>query len=352
MQIQSSQAIERRVSAIRDNQPAKPSCPKQAPVLASGKRAASLIPHSSLASSSSASTASRPQYQEDHEPPLAPALQAALRQDDWPAFTAALNDSTMDRIAEPGLMHHAARAGASRIAFRLQSRADKPVSPFAPDMKSGAFYTAIRHGNDEVAAAMLDYHTRIEEKEVPDLKPCLVAAVDDNEGRAITWLVDYSLGKKCTMPFEFLAHAIREGNARRIEIMISHPAFAKVLNDTEAEHGVLAYAIRKGAASTLGILLARKRVSANRTWLCEKTGPKGNTLLHLAAASGDPEKLKMILDFDPETRREGASDSFFARLFQGDAIDARNGDGKTALAIAVDAGHKDLAALLAARGAR
>lgn len=60
----------------------------------------------------------------------------------------------------------------------------------------------------------------------------------------------------------------------------------------------------------------------------------------------------MILDFNPETRREGASDSFFARLFQGDAIDARNGDGKTALAIAVDAGHDEVARMLVARGAR
>lgn len=79
---------------------------------------------------------------------------------------------------------------------------------------------------------------------------------------------------------------------------------------------------------------------------------RGNTLLHLAAASGDPAKLRPVLDFHPDIRRDAASESFFARLFQGNAINAKNDDGKTALAIAADAGHQALAAMLIARGAR
>lgn len=154
------------------------------------------------------------------------------------------------------------------------------------------------------------------------------------------------------MPFELLNALICESDARRVEIMLSHPAFAAVLNDPEAERMVLGYAVKKASASMLGLLLARKRSAANTGRLCEKFGGNGNTLLHLAAATGDPEKLRLILDFNPGIRREGASDSFFARLLQGDAINAKNKEGKTACALAVEAGHEELAARLTERGAR
>jgi hypothetical protein len=75
-------------------------------------------------------------------------------------------------------------------------------------------------------------------------------------------------------------------------------------------------------------------------------------LLHIAAASGNPAKLKLILDFSPDIPREGAGDSFFAKLMRGDQIDMKNNAGKTARALAHDAGHTELVGMLDARGAR
>ena len=134
--------------------------------------------------------------------------------------------------------------------------------------------------------------------------------------------------------------------------MISHPAFAAALKDPAAERLFLLHAVDNGTPFMLGLLLARKRCSKFVGSLCDKSGPRGDTLLHRAAAGGDSAKLRLILDFDPSIPGEGASDSFFARLMQGDGINVRNNEGKTALALARDAGHTALEAMLRARGAR
>jgi hypothetical protein len=354
MHIQSGHAVEHRKCAIQHGKPPKPSNPKQGPTLRSAEPADRLIPYHSFPVSSPASAPAAPQCRpgDANDAALPPAMQEAISRDDWTALSAAWNDPAAAGIDGLSLMRHAAQAGAGRIVFRLQSHAGTPVSPFAPDAASCAFYTALKHGKGQVAKAMLDSHVVMEQTALPDLERYLVAAVDNNDGNAIAWLVEFSMQKKCLMPYEFLNGAIRKPDPGQVEIMSSHPAFADVLDDVEIEYGVLNYAIKNGAASTLEVLLARKRVPGGAGWLCEQTGRTGNTLLHAAAASGDPAKLRLVLDFHPDIRREGASESFFARLFQGNAINARNGDGKTALAIATDAGHQALAAMLIARGAR
>lgn len=346
MQIQSGQRADNRSSDLLAALDSRPSHPVALPGLRSGQQAVSLIPTDFVANSSSSSTATQPDLREAHE--LEPALQDAFRQDNWSAVIAAQSGSSGARLDDIALMRHAAQAGANRIVFRLQS---KSVSPFASDIRSSAFYIAMKHGQKHVAETMLNNHSVIEQRGFPDLKPFLEAAVDDSDGKAIAWLVAFSLKNKSGMPFEFLREAIHLPNARWVELLINHPAFASVLNDPAAERLFLVDVIENGTSPMLGLLLARRRCRADTSILCDKSGPEGNTLLHLAAAVGDHAKLKLILDFDPLIRREGASDSFFTRLMQGDTINLRNNSGKTALTIALDAGHAGLASMFRARGA-
>ena len=350
MQIQSDQSIAAHGRAIHHASSSTTSRAGSTSALASRAPAVSLIPPHSGGHSLSPSNASRPAFQEGRacEPMLPQALQEALRNDHWDACTAALTALPGAAIEDHVLMQHAARLGAEKVVFRLQG---KNVSPFVPDMQSGAFYLALTLGNERLAGQMLDT-CRVSERVLPDLKPCLEAAVDHRDHGAIAWLVKFSVKNRSDMPFALLSDAIGESNARRVEIMISHPAFAAAMNDPKAECLFLAHAIRKGTAEVLSLLLSRKRSAANAAGLWEKIGRKGNTLLHLAAASGDLAKLKCILDMHPDIRREGASDSFFARLLRGDAIDAKNNDGKTAWTLAVEAGHEELATMLIERDAR
>lgn len=347
MQIRFDQSASKRNDVIDIKSAPMPSRPRSSPAIRPDRQTASLIPYHASTHSSPAASASMPQFQQALE--FSSALQDAIAQDDWAAFAAARDVSTSARTDDLGLLRHAAQAGANHIVFRLQSEG---VSVFLPDMKSCAFYSALKHGNDRLAQDMLKNHSVIERTALPDFKPCLEAAVDDGDSKAIAWLVDFSVKSRSGMPFELLGDAIGEPNARRVEIMISHPAFAAALKDPEAERLFISHAIDEGTPFMLGLLLARKRCSKYVGSLCDKSGPKGNTLLHKAAASGDPAKLKLILDFDPSIPGEGASDSFFARLMQGDGINVKNNEGKTALAIATEAGHTALEAMLRARGAR
>jgi hypothetical protein len=351
MQIRFDQPASKRNDVIDTGSGAMPSRPRSVPATRPNGLLSSLIPYHASSHSSPVHGASMPQFQQAHEhaPELSRALQNAIERDDWEACTAALTATSSARIDDLGLMRHAAQAGARQIVFRLQSNS---VSAFEPDLTSCAFYTALKHANYRVAQEMLKNYSVIERTALPDLKPCLEAAVDDGDSKAIAWLVAFSIKSKSAMPFELLGDAIIEPNARRVEIMISHRAFAAALNDPEAERLFLSHAIDKGTPFMLGLLLARKRCAKYVTSLCEKSSPKGDTLLQKAAASGDPAKLKLILDFDPSIPGEGASDSFFARLMQGDGINVKNNEGKTALAIARDAGHTALEAMLRARGAR
>nr|WP_314623292.1 ankyrin repeat domain-containing protein [uncultured Noviherbaspirillum sp.] len=325
--------------------------PGSVPKLTSCEQERSLIPSHVSAHSAVPPAATMPclQHAQDHAPALSAALQEAIRRDDWNACTAALAASSGVGVDDLALIRHAAQQGAGKIVFRLQGR---HVSPFEPDMRSGAFYMALRQGNERLADAMLKSYCGIERAMLPDLKPCLEAAVENNEYKAMAWLLDCSVRNNSSMPFELLNELICGSDAKRVEIMISHPAFAAALNDPEAERLVLGYALRKASAPMLVLLLARNRSAANAARLCKKFGGNGNTLLHLAAATGDLTKLRLILDFNPGIRREGAGDSFFARLLQGDAINAKNNKGKTAWALAVDAGHEELATMLTERGAR
>jgi hypothetical protein len=359
MQIRFDQPASKRNDVIDIGSGPMPSRPRSVPATRPARQADSLVPYHvptpAPTHSSPVASASMPEFQQAHAqmhaqaPELSRALQDAIAQDDWAAFAAARDVSTSARTDVLGLLRHAAQAGANHIVFRLQS---ERVSVFLPDMTSCAFYTSLKHGNYGVAQEMLKNHGVIERVALPDLKPCLEAAVDDNDRKAIAWLVDFSVKSRSGMPFELLGNAISESNARRLEIMISHPAFTAALKDPEAERLFLSHAIDEGTPFTLGLLLARKRCAKYVGSLCEKSGPKGNTLLHRAAASGDPAKLKLILDFDPSIPGEGASDSFFAKLMQSDGINVKNNQGKTALAMARDAGHTALDAMLRARGAR
>ena len=351
MQIRFDQPASKRIDVIDTGSGAMPSRPRSVPATRHDRPSGSLIPHHTATHSSSVASTSMPQLRQAHEPAseLSRALQDAISQDDWAAFEAARGVPTSAGTDDLGLLRHAAQAGANHIVFRLQS---ERVSVFLPDMSSCAFHTALKHGNYRVAQDMLKNHRVIERAALPDLKPCLEAAIDDSDSKAIAWLVDFSVKSKSGMPFELLGDAISEPNARRVEIMISHPAFAAALKDPEAERLFLSHAVDKGTPSILALLLARKRCSKYVSSLCDKSDAKGNTLLHRAAASGDPAKLKLILDFDPSIPGEGASESFFARLMQGDGINVKNDEGKTPLALATDAGHTAIEAMLRARGAR
>lgn len=277
-------------------------------------------------------------------------MQDAIRRDDWKACTAARGESSRAGVDDLGLLWHAAKAGANVIVFRLQS---EHVSAFLPDMTSCAFHAALKNGHYRVAHEILNNHIVIESVALPDLKPCLEAAVDDGNFKEIAWLVDLSFKNKSEMPFELLRDAIDAPDAGRVKKMITHPSFTAALKDPEAERLFLSHAVTNGTPAMLALLLSRKRCSKYVGSLCEKSGLDGTTLLHEAAASGDPAKLKLILDFDPTIRKEGAGESFFAKLMQGDGgINVKNKQGKTALAIASDAGYTALATMLSARGAR
>lgn len=353
MQIHFGQPAVDRNGPVRNASAPLTSYPGAAPTLHSHEPAASLFPTHFGVFSGAPATATRPHIQQaqDQAPDLSPALQDAIRRDDWSACVAALAASSGAGVDDLALIRHAAQQGAGKIVFRLQCR---NVSPFAPNMASGAFFTALKQGNERLAEAMLESFCAIEEEAIPDLKPCLEAAVENSEHKAMAWLLEFSIRNKFPMPFELLEKLICEPDERQVEIMISHPAFAAVLNDPEAERAVLGFAVRKAGAPMLSLLLARKRSAANASRLWEKFGRNGDTLVHLAAATGDAEKLRLILDFNPGIRREGAGDPFFARLMlgQGDSIHASNNGGKTALAIATEAGHTALATMLSARGAR
>jgi hypothetical protein len=353
MQIHFGQPAVDRNGLVRNAPAALTSHPGSAPTLNSHEPVASLFPTHIGVFSGMPAAATRPHIRQaqDQASDLAPALQDAIRHDDWSACVTALAASSSAGVDDLALMRHAARQGAGKIVFRLQGR---HVSPFEPDMVSGAFYTALKQGNERLAEEMLKSFCAIEEEAIPDLKPCLEVAVENSERKAMAWLLEFSIKNGSSMPFELLDKLICEPDARQVEIMISHPAFAAVLNDPEAERLVLGYAVEKASSPMLGLLLARKRSAANASRLWEKFGRNGNTLLHLAAATGDAEKLRLILDFNPGIRREGAGDPFFARLIQGqgDSIHARNNSGKTALTIATEAGHTALATMLSARGAR
>jgi ankyrin repeat protein len=184
-----------------------------------------------------------------------------------------------------------------------------------------------------------------------DMKRCLQAAVNIGDSKTMSQILEFACSNASVMPFEVLRDAIDKLDARQVEILIHHPAFAVILNEPGAESSVLGYAIRNGDASILSLLLSRKSRTTKVPSLCAQTRPGGNTLLHLAAASGDRKKLELILDFDPGVRRAGDSNSFLVKLFEGDAINAKNHDGKTALALAIDASHTVLADLLLERGA-
>jgi hypothetical protein len=291
-----------------------------------------------------------PQFHHHHDAgaELTPALREAVTANDWPVVEAALEAAPNSGL-EDRLMQHAARAGATRIVFRLQSI---NVSPFSPDATACAFYTALKCGNGKVAAEMLNYESVANQKSPRDLKPYMEAAVEDSAGKAIAWLVGFSIRKNCEMPFGVLKDAIVNKNPRQVEIMISHPAFAEVLDDPESEYLFLCEAVRRSDTAVLTALLARKRSAGNVIDLCRTTDDKGDTLLHVAAARGNLQKLKLIMDANPDIRREGASDSFIARLMRGDHINLKNKAGKTARTLANDAGHAELVAMLDARGAR
>ena len=184
-----------------------------------------------------------------------------------------------------------------------------------------------------------------------DLKRCLEAAVDIGDSKTMSQILEFACSNGSDMPFEVLRDAIGKLNEKRVDFIINHPAFAAILNAPGAESAVLGYAIRKGDASILSLLLARKSRTTKVASLCAETRHGGNTLLHLAAGSGDRKKLELMLRFDPRVRLAEADNSFFARLFESDAINVKNHDGKTALALAIDAGHTVLADLLMERGA-
>lgn len=350
MQIDSGKSGSIRHAALQVN--SDPRAGRSAPPVLSAREepGSSFFPASAAPRGTSSSGDSGPQFHHHHDasPELTPALQDAIAADDWAAVETALKASPGAGL-EHRLMQHAARAGAAKIIFRLQGLG---VSPFAPNSKACGLYVALQNGNGPLAAAMLKYEKFVNRNDAPDLTPIMEAAVDDNAGKAISWLVEFSVKNKCDMPFRVLKDAIVNKNPRQVEIMISHPAFVAVLKDPEAEHLVLREAVRRSNVAVLTALLARKRSAASLNDLCRKTDANGDTLLHMAAAGGDREQLKLVMDANPDICREGASDSFFARLMRGDQIDLKNKAGKTARALANDAGHVALVAMLDARGAR
>ncbi|MET0962853.1 MAG: ankyrin repeat domain-containing protein [Noviherbaspirillum sp.] len=91
---------------------------------------------------------------------------------------------------------------------------------------------------------------------------------------------------------------------------------------------------------TVGFLLSRKSGRERAACLCTTGGYFGFNALHLAVLSGDAAKLELILRAHEQ-----------ARLGK-DALNARNSNGKSPLALALEAGQFGMADLLLQKGAR
>jgi ankyrin repeat protein len=231
------------------------------------------------------------------------------------------------------LLRLAAQTGAAKVALQLQRQGE---DPFWPDAADSAFYDALCRGDGNLAWQMLEVEHMANRGGLPDLTHYLELALDRNDNAAVTLLLKFSVELKNLMPFQVLHAAIATDNLHRVESLIMQRGIAIAFQSHGAERSVLHYAIRKGSAQTLVCLLDRSNCIERAAGLCAKDSRTGNTALHFAAASGELEKLRLILDFDPG--------------LQG-SIDAENSAGKTPLALALEAGRSDMAALLRSRGA-
>lgn len=231
------------------------------------------------------------------------------------------------------LLRLAAQSGAANVARELQRRGD---DPFWPDAADSAFYDALRSGDRNLARQMLDLAPVSNRGVFPDLAHYLELALDCNDDMAVSLLLTFSVESKSLMPFEVLHAAIAADGLHRVESLIRQRGIAMALRSHDVERSVLHHAIRRGSARMMACLLGRTTGLARAVSLCARDGRTGSTALHLAAASGEMAKLRLMLDFDPDVRG---------------AIDAEDGAGKTALALAMEAGRSDMAALLRSRGA-
>ena len=230
------------------------------------------------------------------------------------------------------LLRHAARAGAVNVALQLQGRGD---DPFWPDAADSAFYDALRSGNG-VARQML-HVAYLMNRELPDLRPYLEVALDNNDNAAITQLLQFLVELKSLMPFTLLAEAIATNNVRRIAVLVTQRSISVALQDNDSERTVIHFAINRGSAETLGFLLDRMTCRERAARLCATREATGDTALHRAVASGEIEKLRLILDFDPGVQARTGS------------INVANRVGKTPFALAFEAGRADMVHLMRRR---
>lgn len=262
---------------------------------------------------------------------------AAMANDDWAAVEKAGKDHPDFVIAQEDLMRFAVQADARKVVFRLQNVG---VNPFGPDVQASAFRVALNSGKYDIAQDMLKFALLTNYGALPDLVPYLELALDNNDEAAVSLLLKFSLQRRLEMPFEVLRKAIDTRNVRWIELLVGHQSLSDAFASYAAERAILHYAIRNGSVDTVGFLLNRKAGRERAASLCGKSETTGNTALHLAAANGDVEKLRLVLDLHKQ-----------ARLGK-DAIDTRNTKNKPPLALALEAGHFAAADLLLSRGAK
>lgn len=220
----------------------------------------------------------------------------AITEDNWQGVEATRAEHPQFSFCNDALLKLAAQTGAIGVASWLQCQG---ADPFGPDPAASPFYAALRRGDGELASQMLAFRQLFDPASFPDLGPYLAAALDNEDKAAITLLLQLSVQLKSLMPFDLLAQAIATDNTRRITLLLTQRSMVLALQSLKAERTLIHYAIAHGSAATLALLLNRVRDPERAARLCEGSDRAGDTALHRAVASGDPEKLRLILEFDP-----------------------------------------------------
>lgn len=308
------------------------------PGLKARSAAGLVFPPQPALKTSRAGQASRPQWQGSSGQPAGTlkSLLAAIGDDDWVAVQQLRTNHPDIPMTPDAQMRYAAHASAGKVVFYLQRSG---IDPFVPEPEASAFHAALSSGNYGIAQEMLKYARTMNDGALPDLGPYLQFALDSDDQATVSWLLQFSLLQRLDMPFEVLRDAIGTSNVRRIELLVGHPRLSDAFANHGVERSILHYAIRKGSADTVGFLLNRKSGRERVAHLCTKSGYLSFNALHLAVVSGDLAKLQVIL-----------AGHAHAKIGK-DALNARNVNGKSPLALALEAGRVEMAELLLDSGA-
>ncbi len=186
-------------------------------------------------------------------------------------------------------------------------------------------------GQTEAIELLLDAGARIDHRNLSGISPLLRAAMDNRRGTAVLLLqrgADPNLGngKKLTA----LHAAAFNGNDRLVKALLEHGAEPDAV-DTSGKSPAI-YAAARGYVEIVDLLLAAG-VDPERRY--------GNDLTLLMWAAGHSN----------DTPRKDGVETVRELLQRGAPIDAVDNRGWSALMIAAERGHSEIAALLLERGA-